>query len=369
MAVGDRISKLSPERAAPEEMSGRLMESEHRGRYLWAAQMAEACDVLDAGCGTGYGTGILAAAGAKHAVGVDISPDAIESARSSAPHASVEFVLGDLHELPFADDAFDLVVCFEAIEHVDDQARAIRELKRVLRPDGLLVLSSPNRHVYPPGNPHHTHEFTPAELEETLHGAFSNVRLYLQSPWLAAAVFDEQQSRDVGVDASLLLRTVKIGAVAPGAELFTIALASNAALPAPEALVLMGEPFEVGWWNEQLANAERATEHEREGRSQERIERDRHRAELGRAMLAIENELAIALGQVAQLEAANDDLKTWAVEQVTERDELLRRSDQDRRDLENRLHRAERVISDVTGSPSWRVTSPLRALKRVLSGF
>jgi SAM-dependent methyltransferase len=368
MAVEHRISEHSPERATPEEMSGRLMESEHRGRYLWAAQMAEGRNVLDAGCGTGYGTDILAAAGASDAVGVDISSDAIEHARSLTSRASVEFVLGDLHELPFADHAFDLVVCFEAIEHVDDQARVITELKRVLRPDGLLVLSSPNRHVYPPGNPYHTHEFTPEELDEALHDVFSNVRLYLQSPWLAAAVFDAPQSRGVGVDASMLVRTIKIGAVAPGAEVFTIALASNVDLPAPEALALMGEPFEVGWWESQLAGAERALEREQQERGRERAEHDRQRAELGRAILAAENELAAALDQVARLEAAEEDLKKWAGEQVAEREELLRRSNQDRHDLENRLGRAERTISDVTGSPSWRITSPLRVLKRMFNG-
>src|SRR5258708_23427285 len=108
----------SRERMDASTMRGLLVESEHRGRYWWASQVANGQDVVDAGCGTGYGTMILAAAGARRVVGVDIADEALAVARGdSGDAAAVEFVAGDLHALPFPDASFDLVVSFETIEH------------------------------------------------------------------------------------------------------------------------------------------------------------------------------------------------------------------------------------------------------------
>ncbi|HEY2590816.1 MAG TPA: class I SAM-dependent methyltransferase, partial [Steroidobacteraceae bacterium] len=250
-----------PERAAPDQMSEHLMESEHRGRYLWAADLARGLDVIDAGCGTGYGSEIIAAAGARRVVGVDISHEAIDYARSSSSHAAIEFHVGGLHELPFEDASFDLAVCFEVIEHVEEQARAISELRRVLKPAGVLAISSPNRDVYPPGNPHHVHEFVPQELEQALTEQFANVRLYRQSPWLTAAIFDDEQSSSLGIEHELSAKVMKVASVAPGEEMYTVALASDAGLPEAHAVALMGKPFELRWWQEQLTAARENEQH------------------------------------------------------------------------------------------------------------
>jgi SAM-dependent methyltransferase len=364
MSVAGNPTELSPERAMPEQMAGSLMESEHRGRYLWAAQLAEGREVLDAGCGTGYGTAILAAAGARRVVGVDVSKDAIEYARSSTAPAPVsEFSLGSIHELPFEDSTFDLAVCFEVIEHVDDQDLAISELRRILRPTGVLVMSSPNRNVYPPGNPHHTHEYVPEELELALASQFKNVRLYRQSPWLAAAIFGDEQSRSVGLDAEMSIRVIKAGAVEPGREVFTIALASNGDLPTLDPLALVGEPFEVRWWEEQLAqaNSQRKATDEKYERAREEF--DRRHIEFARTLLDVETDLAKSQNTIAQLLAAEADLKRWAAR----KDELVRRREEEAEDFENRLRRAERTIEEITKSPSWRITRPLRAVKRLMS--
>jgi SAM-dependent methyltransferase len=371
MSLSEHITEGSPERADPQQMAGRLMESEHRGRYLWAAQLAEGREVLDAGCGTGYGTEILAIAGAQRAVGVDISQDAIEAACSYSSGSASEFLLGNLHELPFEDGTFDLAVCFEAIEHVEDQQLAIGELRRVLGPTGLLAISSPNRNVYPAGNPHHIHEYVPEELKEALASEFANVRLYRQSSWLGAAVLDDEQSRAVGTEAELMLRVIKISSVEPGGEVFTIALASDAELPSPEALTLMGEPFEVRWWEERLDGAISQRDHEHAERHREQTEGKRKQAEdkrerkeLGSALLAVETDLANAQNEIAQLHATNADVKKWAAEQ----DQQARRSEHDRLDFENRLRQAELTIHDITSSMSWRLTGPLRGAKRLLRG-
>jgi hypothetical protein len=230
--------------------------------------------------------------------------------------------------------------------------------------------------VYPAGNPHHTHEFVPQELAQVLAADFAEVRLYRQSPWLAAAILNDEQTRSAGDAAEFRLRARKIASVEPGSEVFTIALASNAELPQPEALLLMGEPFEVRWWESQLTGA-------MSQRDYARAERDKRVAEQGRALLAVETQLADTKNETAQLRATQLDLKKWAADRVSEANDLsrqseeevrltedeLRESEQARGDFENRLRRAEGTIADITGSLSWRITAPLRAVMRLLRGL
>ncbi len=174
----------TPERYVPELMAGTEIEAEHLTRYRWALALAKGRRVLDAGCGTGYGTRLLLEAGAAAVAGVDISPSAIRAAGIAAPEASV--AVGDVRSLPFDDASFDLVVAFELLEHVLPQEHVILELQRVLAPDGILVISSPNRDVTVPGNPHHLHELAPDEFEGLLRAQFPQVRLYRQHDWLAS---------------------------------------------------------------------------------------------------------------------------------------------------------------------------------------
>lgn len=352
-----------PERADPDEMSQLLMESEHRGRYLWAAALAAGRTVIDAGCGTGYGSEILAGAGAKSVVGVDISQEAIDYASATYSGPRRKFRLGSLHDLPFEEASFDLAVCFEVIEHVEDQRRAIAELRRVLNPTGVLAISSPNRDVYPPGNPHHVHEFAPAELEGVLAEKFANVYLYRQSAWLASAILDDEQSRGIGAEHALHPQVVKIASVRPGEEMYTVALASDGELPVGEAIALLGKPLEFRWWQEQLTAAR---EHESEMREREQDLREqflgaaREAATLRqRVAVANGNELGSAR-RVLEVEAllADAQARVAALAEAYDAHELQLAQ------LGERLDRADRVMSAIKSSLSWRLTAPLRALKR-----
>src|SRR5204862_756713 len=131
---GNDFVRPSPERYDPELRQGSIIAAEHRVRYRWAATAAEGKAVLDAGCGAGYGSAILADAGARSVTGLDIDPGAVAGAASSyGKVGAIEFVRGDVRELPFEDRSFDLIVCFETIEHVEDPDTALDELRRVLR--------------------------------------------------------------------------------------------------------------------------------------------------------------------------------------------------------------------------------------------
>ena len=115
-------------------MDGSLVAAEHLSRYWWAAQFARGRRVLDAGCGIGYGSNMLAEAGASEVMGVDIAEPAVEAAKHGAG-SGVAFRTGDVAALDFVPDSFDLVVCFEVIEHVEDADAVLDELARVLAPE------------------------------------------------------------------------------------------------------------------------------------------------------------------------------------------------------------------------------------------
>ena len=169
-----------PERFDPATMKGEIIEAEHLARYRWVSPLVAGRRVLDAGCGTAYGSVLLADAGAVEVIGVDLASEVLDSARPDMP-VTVALEEGDVTTLPYEDGRFDFVVCFEVIEHLDDPGRALDEFRRVLSPDGVLAVSSPNREVYPPGNPHHVHEYTPTELEQALARRFAFVRLERQA--------------------------------------------------------------------------------------------------------------------------------------------------------------------------------------------
>ena len=119
------------ERLVPEQVHGQIVEAEHLARYHWAAALAEGRRVLDAGCGTAYGSAILADAGAEEVVGVDVAGDVLAAVAPRMPDR-VALEEADVSDLPFEDGSFDLVVCFEVIEHVEDTERVLDELARVV---------------------------------------------------------------------------------------------------------------------------------------------------------------------------------------------------------------------------------------------
>jgi demethylmenaquinone methyltransferase / 2-methoxy-6-polyprenyl-1,4-benzoquinol methylase len=94
--------------------------------------------VLDAACGTGDLALAAAGAGASEVVGVDFSPRMLERARRKS--AAIEWVQGDILELPFADGSFDAATVGFGVRNVADLERGLRELRRVLRPGGRLAV-------------------------------------------------------------------------------------------------------------------------------------------------------------------------------------------------------------------------------------
>lgn len=182
------MAEFTGERVIPELVDADLL-NEHLARYRFAKRFAallgESARILDAGCGTGYGTAELA--GAASVTGIDIAAEAVEHARSRYGSERVRFVQGSCETLPFSDGAFDLLVAFEVIEHLDGWQDMLSEARRVLRPGGVLLVSTPNRDYYAESrgeagpNPFHRHEFDYAEFQEALSTRFAHVRIWTQN--------------------------------------------------------------------------------------------------------------------------------------------------------------------------------------------
>src|ERR1700722_3622708 len=179
------LVEFTGERVVPGQVNDDLW-SEHIARYAFARRYAQNKRVLDAGCGTGYGSAELAQSAAE-VTGVDIAGDAIEYARANYPLPGLSFIESSCTAVPFPPAFFDLLVAFEVIEHLQDYRSFLDECARVLTREGLCIVSSPNKRYYGETraatgpNPYHEHEFEAQEFVAELERVFSNVRLLLQN--------------------------------------------------------------------------------------------------------------------------------------------------------------------------------------------
>jgi ubiquinone/menaquinone biosynthesis C-methylase UbiE len=186
------VSEFTGERVIPGQVNDDLW-AEHVARYALAARFAQGRRVLDLGCGTGYGTADLARV-ASAAVGVDLAPDAIGYALSHFPAA--RFLECSASAVPFPPASFDLVTAFEVIEHLRDWRALLAEARRVLVPNGLLIVSTPNKRYYAEAraksgpNPFHEHEFEFREFRTALCEFFPHVEILFQDHVEAFAFYD-----------------------------------------------------------------------------------------------------------------------------------------------------------------------------------
>jgi SAM-dependent methyltransferase len=329
-----------PERFVPVQMEGHLIEAEHLARYRWAATIVSGGRVLDAGCGLAYGTKMLAQSGADEVLGVDLAEGVVDMVRADMPD-NVRLQVADIRHLPFEDHRFDVIVSFEVLEHLDDPGVALDELTRVLAPDGLLLVSSPNRNVHPQINPHHHHEFLPQEFADELGKRLRNVRMMRQENYVGSAILTDEvfaARREDPVDG---LPVYKLVAGAADRETFTLALASNGPLPVPPMVTLLTGTVDLGhafeFFEEQNALLKR---------HQQRI------YDLEQQLLD-HRELRALL-----VEAEQDTGVDFQARLSEARNEVA--------ELTQRLEGTRQILDDVVNSPSWRLTAPVRTLKKLL---
>jgi SAM-dependent methyltransferase len=171
---------------------------EHWHRYHFASRWVAGKRVLDVACGEGYGSALLAHHAA-HVTGVDVSAVAIEHATSAyADLANARFVCADCTRMPLADASIDVAVSFETIEHIAAQEAFLAELARVLKPDGILVLSCPNKLEYSDrrgfANAFHVKELYREELARLVGVNFPEAAWYGQKPGYFSVIAPESRA-------------------------------------------------------------------------------------------------------------------------------------------------------------------------------
>lgn len=219
---------------------------EHYHRYLLAQRLVGGRTVLDLASGEGYGAALLAE-NAKAVVGVEIDARAVAHSKRAYDLPGLTFVEGSMVDLrAFPDGSFDVVTCFEAIEHVMEHERVLAEVRRVLKADGLFLMSTPDRLQYTDhshqDNPFHVRELSTAELRELLEAVFPQVAIWGQSLVLGSLVLTTEVP---GTAEVLVLQREHDRWISGDSDVratYSVALASRAELPTFPAHSLMIDP-------------------------------------------------------------------------------------------------------------------------------
>lgn len=245
--MNEPVLPFTGERYTPECV--REIAYEHWHRYAFARPLAAGRRVLDAACGEGYGSALLARAGGQ-VLGVDIGADAVAHARSRyAGQSGLRFEQGDATRLDGLPDAsFDLIVSFETLEHVLAQEDMLDGFARLLAPGGLLLVSTPDRHTYTEltgdVNPHHVRELYRGEFEALLAARFPARRLFAQKLLFQSALWALDEAG--GPAQALTQGGQDIAPTFDYAPMYYIAACAHdaSALPALPALSLFGDASE-----------------------------------------------------------------------------------------------------------------------------
>jgi len=165
----------------------------HLSRYVFVSPFCYGKNVLEIGCGVGYGPSFLYEKGAKEVIGIDVDKKAIDIARSYFYKPQLEFVYSDVQALPFRDNSFEVIISFGSLDHITDAEMALAECKRVLCEGGMFIVSLVTREFITvpffkrPLDPFHQKEFDCDELTRLVGDYFSHVRLFGQmhrsKPW------------------------------------------------------------------------------------------------------------------------------------------------------------------------------------------
>ena len=334
------------------ELHGQV-ELEHLHRYCFARDLCAGRDVLDVASGEGYGSAILATV-ARSVVGVELSVEATTHAKAAYPEENLEFISGDATQIPLSDATVDVVVSFETLEHLPDQDKFFNEVRRVLRPGGLLIVSTPDRHVHSGigmgVNPFHVHELSYSEFETSLSAHFPNWHILPQRALIGSALlngtdglrtYEKRDSETIEATTGLARAVYLIG------------IASEAPLP-PVPSSVFADQLSVDAVFQQLFTAQKALRlAEANAQNVEAVEksfadtRESDKAALEAKDAEIRN-LRYALKQASdktvrfhELSSEADELRARAADAVLQRDAIV-------------------------NSSIWRATRPLRSVAKKL---
>ncbi len=195
---GDMV-KFTGERYIPGKSDSLEMDIEHLQRYYTLGDIVKGKVIVDAACGEGYGSMYLANRASK-VIGIDISEETINTAKKIYKRDNLDYLCASIDNIPIEDKSVDIIISYETIEHVDSKTQHgfMSEIKRILKDDGLLIISTPNKEVYSDlfnyKNPHHVKEFNTSDFRFFLKSYFEHVKMYYQRFEVASLINSGEES-------------------------------------------------------------------------------------------------------------------------------------------------------------------------------
>jgi GT2 family glycosyltransferase/ubiquinone/menaquinone biosynthesis C-methylase UbiE len=402
--------EFTGERFVPT-LSGEIRH-EHLHRYAWCRRLVVGKKVLDIACGEGYGSAMLAR-DALSVIGMDISTEAVEhAAREYSNIERLEFREGNAAAIPLPSHSVDVVVSFETIEHHDKHQEMVDEIWRVLRPGGVLVISSPNRPVYSEKAGHHN-EFHVKELDfkefhELLRGRFSQIKYFgqrISTGSVIASINGAERSMEAFTDGSKAIEERVIKLQEP-VYFIAVATADATASPALDSSIFLSEVEDLYEGHRRIAawaqrtdvelNALRETygrlvhDHESvarwaKGMESDLVLRDAKINQLQKEIAALEEDWAeldtirvesASLDQIEPLSTESRRLRLRRyIEKMQEATRLNETYAVANKQLGEQVHALEQELvvlrerlQAVLTSSSWRITRPFRVLSKLLRG-
>jgi ubiquinone/menaquinone biosynthesis C-methylase UbiE/glycosyltransferase involved in cell wall biosynthesis len=380
----DEIADLefTGERYVPGEAQGDI-ELEHQHRYLLARELVAGKAVLDIASGEGYGSFLLASAAAK-VIGVDISQQAVEHAQVKYAAENLTFRQGSCGDIPLTDASVDAVVSFETIEHHAEHEAMMTEIKRVLRPDGFLIISCPDKYEYSDKpnyqNEFHVKELYREEFRNLLKEYFKNHCIYGQRVVYGSLVLSEEGSGDIG-SYDISDRDLNVISGTPQA-VYLIAVASDKEIPRLKSGIFQQPVGDSGVVKELSAHGERlesALESLSTTLNSLVTDRDSQKTgviQLQNALQELSMERDEQVSQLNQVIASRDEQVSQLNQVIASRDEQVSQLNQVIASRDEQISQLNQIVvvreASIVGmnmeltalynSKSWRLTAPLRKL-------
>jgi GT2 family glycosyltransferase/SAM-dependent methyltransferase len=334
-------------------MEGSQIHYEHLHRYMFAKTLTIEKEVLDLACGEGYGSYILSET-AKKVIGIDSDEETIRHATSKYFLHNLTFICGHMEKIPIkGKNLFDSVVCFEAIEHTDKHEETLSEIKRVLREDGFLIISTPNKVEYRKAeekNPYHLKEMDLYEFLELLKRYFRYVVLFGQRVYAGSYIWKLQKSSNFGNFLEFLIERKEEFHHAPYYKkipVYFIAVASDVELSIPYT-----NSFLIDVDNCMLKEPYTKIEEEEKKISILRKEIEEAKKERDENIEKLSKEIRERDENIEKLS-----------KEIRERDENIEKLSKEKNEI---IEKLSKEIEGFYASTSWRITAPLRAAKRAI---